>query len=470
MKENFVGYYRPSDNVLSRLWKNATFMLDANVLLNLYRYPKEARDDLLKVFTQIADRLWIPHQVALEYQVNRLGVIAEQVRRYDEVKDVLKDVKQRLEAEFGKLQLKRRHSSISPDKFLEKVSNIFDEFVTDLEALRKEQPDVFDEDKLRDEVDLLFKGRVGSPPESQAELDKIYEEGKVRYDQKCPPGYEDRGKAKPDEREVYVHRNLVFRREYGVLILWYQIIKEAGTRDLKDVIFITDDDKEDWWWIVESKGKKIIGPRPELVEELSSKAGVSSFYMYNSERFLEFAKKYLGIQVKPESIHQVRDITQLAKRLSPREIEILELAQKGLHNREIAQVLELSEGTVRNYLSSIYESLNARNRIEAIQSAIELGLLTPKGVILPEHEESDLSMPYAGLSSREIEILELAQKGLTNREIAETLGLSDGTVRNYFSNIYDDLNSPTRAEAIQRAVELGLLTPREQNPLDSEDV
>ncbi|MCK4818666.1 response regulator transcription factor, partial [bacterium] len=44
---------------------------------------------------------------------------------------------------------------------------------------------------------------------------------------------------------------------------------------------------------------------------------------------------------------------------------------------EISTDLEISEGTTRNYMSSIYAKLDVRNRVEAIQKAVEIGLLPP---------------------------------------------------------------------------------------------
>ena len=77
MKELFPGYYRPSEDEFSDLWKNCVFILDTNVLLNLYRYSEESRNDFIKVLHKIETRLWIPHQVALEFQENRTKVIEE---------------------------------------------------------------------------------------------------------------------------------------------------------------------------------------------------------------------------------------------------------------------------------------------------------------------------------------------------------------------------------------------------------
>jgi len=50
--------------------------------------------------------------------------------------------------------------------------------------------------------------------------------------------------------------------------------------------------------------------------------------------------------------------------ISEREMDIIELVAKGLNNREIADTLFLSEGTVRNYLSVILEKLELRDRTQ----------------------------------------------------------------------------------------------------------
>jgi hypothetical protein len=146
-------------------------------------------------------------------------------------------------------------------------------------------------------------------------------EGKRRYEEKRPPGYVDAAKAKLADQTVYLYGGLVYKREYGDLIIWNQIINKAKGDQIKSIILLTDDEKADWWWRVESKGKKTIGPRPELIEEVSSKGEVSLFYMYNSERFMQFAKAQLGIEVKQESIDQVRDIAQLDKATTTIKVE-----------------------------------------------------------------------------------------------------------------------------------------------------
>ncbi|MGI6069916.1 MAG: response regulator transcription factor [Blautia sp.] len=52
--------------------------------------------------------------------------------------------------------------------------------------------------------------------------------------------------------------------------------------------------------------------------------------------------------------------------LAPREMEVVELAAQGMNNREIAQKLCLSEGTVRNYISTVLDKLYLRDRTQLV--------------------------------------------------------------------------------------------------------
>ena len=62
--------------------------------------------------------------------------------------------------------------------------------------------------------------------------------------------------------------------------------------------------------------------------------------------------------------------------LSEREVQVLSMVENGLTNKVISEKMELGEGTIRNYLSSCYQKLGVRNRIEAVQKAKHFGLLS----------------------------------------------------------------------------------------------
>ena len=61
--------------------------------------------------------------------------------------------------------------------------------------------------------------------------------------------------------------------------------------------------------------------------------------------------------------------------LTPRERTVLQLMTGGYSNREIAQALDTSEGTVKNHVSSILSKLGVRDRTRAALKAIADGLL-----------------------------------------------------------------------------------------------
>jgi len=69
------------------------------------------------------------------------------------------------------------------------------------------------------------------------------------------------------------------------------------------------------------------------------------------------------------------------------------------------------------------------------------------------------------LSDREIAVLKKLALGLRNQEIAEALFLSEGTVKNYISNIYSKLNVKGRLEATQKARDAGILKKSHESAL-----
>jgi len=64
----------------------------------------------------------------------------------------------------------------------------------------------------------------------------------------------------------------------------------------------------------------------------------------------------------------------------------------------------------------------------------------------------------AELTEREIDVLRQAAKGLTNKAIGVTLGISDRTVQGHLRKVYEKLNVENRTEAVVKAAQLDLLT------------
>jgi DNA-binding CsgD family transcriptional regulator len=68
-----------------------------------------------------------------------------------------------------------------------------------------------------------------------------------------------------------------------------------------------------------------------------------------------------------------------------------------------------------------------------------------------------------GLTPREIEVLELAARGATTRQVASRLGIAPKTAGNHIERIYTKIGCSSRAEAAMFAMEHGLLKPRENS-------
>ena len=313
MKNLFPQYYRRTPEEFGELFKSAIFVFDANMLLHLYRYPKKARDDLFKILRLLSKegRLWLPFQAALEYQTNRIDVIAAQRNKYGEVKKVIEDIQADFRAKLDALRLRKRHSSIDPDVLLKEISASFGKYIQLLDASESDQLDVHHEDKIRVEIDNLFKDRIGTPF-TQPELENIFDEGAKRYKAKRPPGYKDEAEKKGT---FTFYKNLYIKREFGDLVVWKEIINFIKQTNPNGLIFITDDNKDDWW--AEVSGKTI-GPQPALLSEIFSETGLSNFYIYNSERFMALASEHFDLAIEEESLEQVKRISRERARQTDR--------------------------------------------------------------------------------------------------------------------------------------------------------
>ena len=309
MKDLFPQYINFLKVEYSDVWKNALFVFDTNVLLNLYRYQSKTRDELLNVLEQLSARVWIPYHAALEFQRNRLTVIADQNKRFSDVRRAIEKSRVSLFSDLDKLQLQKRHSLINPQSLTKGFDKLVSDFLSELNQLEEAQQNLTSADPLLEKIETLFAGRVGSPPNSQEELDQLYGEAEKRFKFKIPPGFQDADKDR-EEPDEHIHQGIIYKRKFGDFLIWHQLLDHAKTNKLKSIIFVTDDGKADWWWKIEADGIKTIGPRPELIEEANQTASISAFLMYNSEGFLKYAKEFLRAQVSDETINEVRDVSR----------------------------------------------------------------------------------------------------------------------------------------------------------------
>ena len=82
----------------------------------------------------------------------------------------------------------------------------------------------------------------------------------------------------------------------------------------------------------------------------------------------------------------------------------------------------------------------------------EVQVPAPAAFALNEQKVEEL-----GITRRELEILELIAAGLSNREIAEKIFVSENTVKTHSSRIFDKLGARRRTQAVQRGKAFGLI-------------
>jgi hypothetical protein len=287
MKSLFPGYYRPTEEEFHQMWQECIFAFDANMLLNIYRFPSDTLENFFNILERLKDRIWIPHQVATEFYENREVVIAYQLNMYEEIEKRFNETYVKLE---NQLEAFKRHFSIKPEQLLELIQSGIQEAKESLKKDKDNYPTgMTSSDPLRDRLVELFDSKVGKPFDSNR-LSEIHLEAEQRFKINRPPGYKD-AKNKP------------IPGRYGDVVVWFQLIEYAKAQQ-KPLIFVTNEKKEDWW---QKKDGATVSPRPELTNEIQAEAGVN-FYMYQSEQFIKYAQEFLNLEENQDAIQDVEEI------------------------------------------------------------------------------------------------------------------------------------------------------------------
>lgn len=305
MKNSFKGYYPPNEDEYGRLWREGIVVLDTNVLLNLYRLPPTTRDEFLTVLELLANRLWIPHQVALEFQRNRLSVISTVRKSTEEAVEAAKGLFSELKQKVDALEIDNHALGVKATPLINDLEKSNEQLLKAIEAVHQSRLDVTGDDCVRDRLDRILAGRVGNGAINQEELDSLVENGDERYTNKTPPGFADADKAKNPNDATFVHDHLIYQRKFGDLILWRQLIRHAKKTKTKAVLLVTADRKEDWWWREQGK---TIGPHPELIREIYREGSVELFWMYSAAQFIQHAPTYIAADVSPKSVEDVQQV------------------------------------------------------------------------------------------------------------------------------------------------------------------
>lgn len=261
--DQFRGYIQPTTEELQSALAAGVVVLDTNVLLALYSVPDRPRQVALRFLRELGGRLWLPHQVAVEFWRSRPAKLVDlrTSTKSTESFEALAQARIRQLSLSGQLDDDGRPLAATITEHAQAIDAAFEDiagsYIDASIALK---------DPLRDPllVDLeeIFGDRVGEPF-APSEYDALVKEGLARFALRRPPGYKDAG-AKKDQ---------IPEHGTGDFLMWEQTLRYVESMSPSGPFtLISGDFKEDWRLIA---GGTDIGPRPELVAEAVSRTGHS---------------------------------------------------------------------------------------------------------------------------------------------------------------------------------------------------
>ncbi|TAJ47313.1 MAG: hypothetical protein EPO52_12500 [Herbiconiux sp.] len=291
MRELFPGYNGHDEADLQKMWESALIVVDTNVLLDLYAQTPKTRSAMVNLLLSQKERMWIPHQVALEFQRNKDGKRESATASHRSLGNTIKQ--QRANTKKAIEDLKRFNVNLDVEKRLAsyfRAAGALAQAVTD--AKGDFEQDTSRGDPVLKVVEELFPVERIGPAFKETQLSKHRKLGLERYAAQVPPGWADLDSKTGD-------------RVFGDYFLWVQTMRYA-MKTKQDVILVTNEQKADW-----ADAKKKF--HPELFSEFFIETG-RQLLIFRPGEFVEEAKSRLGVGGTPEDIDDaVRELDEQAE-------------------------------------------------------------------------------------------------------------------------------------------------------------
>lgn len=286
MNSMFKGYSDYSNDEYKEIWDNSLIVVDANILLNFYRYSEDTREKLFKILKKVKKRLWIPYQVGKEFFENKDKVMVNSYKEYDTLENELQKKFRDAKDEINK----RKNDQL---KCKNDINTLLDETLKKIQEILNKEKEVkkpnFNKNLIEKKVLELFNTSIGEQITGN-EYDEMKKEGIRRFENQIPPGYKD--SAKDENGDYYIFYSLIKKA------------KEVG----KDIIFVTDDVKEDWF--NQLNGERH-GGRYELLNEFYKETN-RLLLIYTSAGFAEAYNKNIEENFADENtINELKSIRSI---------------------------------------------------------------------------------------------------------------------------------------------------------------
>ena len=268
-----------TDPARAHFFTHGLVVLDTNVLLSLYEYTPAAREQVLKALQNVQQRLWLPHQVGLEFVQNRHRVITGRKKALDdagrflqnklrEAKSAIKDARTFTQSLLIKYaQDTKASSDLEAEISNTAVEELLRDWSAKLEAqvkgLREYDISISPDgqgDPVLTQVAALFGERIANPPGIAETRRRVEDASSYRFPNLIPPGFKDAGKG-------------TSLAASGDFLLWEETIGHmAASPERTHLLFVSNDTKEDWYQ-PPCEGRNVPRPWPSLASELRQRTG-----------------------------------------------------------------------------------------------------------------------------------------------------------------------------------------------------
>lgn len=288
MKTQFAWYLGSSPQQAEVAWKMGSLTVDANVLLDLYRYHTSTCQSILAAIETFGPRVWMSHQAASEFFANRKAVIASSEKTFRDADSAIDELSKSVDGAVGKLRGYRLVPRPALDALAEALNAAVDQARAQIKDASSKHPNYLKTDMILERLLSLFDGKTGNELSGEART-ALLKEAELRLQTKIPPGYMD------DDKDG--------DRKHGDFLLWSQVMNHAKEAKIP-LILVTSERKEDWW---ERTLGKTLGPRLEMIKEFYTNTG-QHVHIYHTENFLKVAAERAGQAVTRDVVEEIREV------------------------------------------------------------------------------------------------------------------------------------------------------------------
>src|ERR1700749_1109716 len=163
-----MHYVVPPSEVVALAFSSGLIVLDANVLLDLYKFAPDSRTELLSVIERFRDRIWIPHQVGEEFYRNRIKVMADIRAGYSVLLGHLRKMQPKIVDEIsGRINQLDNQVLLRDEKagLLRRLDSVLTPMLEAVEALaaKHKLAGSYADDPILKKLEALLQGRLGQP-------------------------------------------------------------------------------------------------------------------------------------------------------------------------------------------------------------------------------------------------------------------------------------------------------------------